>query len=109
MKRTWMLAPALAVTLTLAVTPARAHFLFLLPNAPEAKGPAVRLVFSDGPQPDDAKLLDKVKHTELFEVGPDGKTTPLKFAPGKDCFEAPLTGKGERVVAGVCVYGVTQR
>jgi uncharacterized GH25 family protein len=105
MKRSWMLA----LVLGLAATPARAHFLFLLPDAPDGKGPAVRLVFSDAPAPDDPKLLDKVKHTELFEVGPDGKTTALKLAPGKDCFEAALTGKGERLVAGVCRYGVTQR
>ena len=72
MKRSWMLALALA----LAATPARAHFLFLLPPGPGDKAPVVRLVFSDSPAPDDPKLLDKVKHTELFEIGPARKADP---------------------------------
>jgi uncharacterized GH25 family protein len=98
-----------ALTLALIATPARAHFLFLLPTAPDSKGPAVRLVFGDALEPTESDLLDKVKHTEVFEVGADGKTTPLKLAPGNHCFEVALPHKGPAIIAGTCTYGVLQR
>jgi len=107
MKRCGLTALVLALALT--ARPARGHFLFFLPAASDAKGPGVRLVFSDNLEPGEPKLLDKVKHTEVFEVGPDGQAAALKTQPGKDCFEVPLTGDGPRVVAGVCRYGVLKR
>jgi uncharacterized GH25 family protein len=104
MKRLWSVALLLA-----AAAPARAHFVWLLPAEPGAKEPGVRLVFSDGLEPDKPELLKKVAHTKLFARGADGKEVAVKAAEGKDALQVALPDGKLYEVAGVCRYGVTQR
>src|SRR6266404_306625 len=93
--------------LVLAAVPARGHFIWLLPEEGGKRG--VRMVFSDKPAPDNADLLKKIAHAEVFVVGTDGKRLPVKFAQKKDAFALELPGEGLRFVAAVCQYGVVQR
>jgi hypothetical protein len=95
---------ALCLILT---APARAHFPWLLPPQ-GARGP-VQLVFSDTLKPDDPALLKKLVATELFVIGADGKSLPVKATEGKDALEITVPDGDLRVLAGVCRYGVVQR
>ena len=104
MKRMWSVALLLA-----AAAPARAHFVWLLPAEPGAKEPGVRLIFSDGLEPDRPELLKKVAHTKLFARGADGKEVAVKAGEGKDALNVALPDGKLYEVAGVCRYGVTQR
>src|SRR5438045_2741167 len=106
-----MMKKFLASLLALAVTAAvsRAHFVWILPPAPDAATPVVRVVFSDQLAPDDPKLLDKIKQTELFVYDKDGKPTALKMSKGKDAWEAKVPGADVQVVGAACAYGVVDR
>jgi uncharacterized GH25 family protein len=98
----------LLLLLLALASPARAHFLFLLPSAPDARA-AVRAVFSDGPRPDKPELLKKVAHAEFFARDAAGKVTPVKATQNGDVLDLELTGKGPHVLLGVCPYGVYEK
>jgi hypothetical protein len=90
--------------LAAATTPARAHFIWILPG----DGNAVRVVFSDGLKPDDPALLKKIAHLQLFCRG-NAAAEALVVRTGKDALEASLPDGGAHPVAAVCRYGVLQR
>jgi hypothetical protein len=100
---------AILFLLLLAATPAHAHFLWLLPAGAKGDSPTVRLVFSDALKPDDADLLKKIAHTEVFVRGPDDKTASVKSTQDKDALVIDLAGKGPREIGAVCKYGVLKR
>jgi hypothetical protein len=95
--------------LAVAVSPARAHFIWLVPDKVEEDRATVRVIFSDTLEPGSPDLLAKIAKTELFVCGPDGRTKPLKIGEGKDGDLITLEGKGPWLVAGVCRYGVVKR
>jgi hypothetical protein len=97
------------LVLLAAVLPARAHFIWILPDDPSAEGNTkVRVVFSDSTRPDKPALLAKIAGTELYVRGTGNKDTPLQWTKKEDAYEAAVTGKGPRLVGGVCRYGVFQ-
>jgi hypothetical protein len=75
--------------LIVAAMPARAHFLWLLPD--DGGKPGVRMVFSDKLAPDDAKFLDYIRKAEVFACGGDGKAVAVKTAQVKDALVPELT------------------
>ena len=82
--------------LLLAVVPARAHFVFLIPSEPDAAGNSVRMVFSDNLEPDpNPKLLAKITQTELFTRNGDGKVEAVKHGIDKDAIKANVPGTGD--------------
>jgi hypothetical protein len=97
--------------LVAAVTPARAHFIWIVPDKLETDRTTVRVIFSDSLEPDSPDLLAKISRTELFVCGKDGQPAPLKLEDGnkEGARVAALEGKGPWEVAGVCHYGVVRR
>ncbi|MGL4555757.1 MAG: DUF3386 family protein [Gemmataceae bacterium] len=83
---------------------AQAHFIFLLPK-PDGRAEAV---FSDSLEPDDAKLLAKIKHATFGLVAGD-KMVKLTAVPNKDVLAIDDTGKAPAYVQGVCPYGVLDK
>lgn len=95
--------------LLLAALPARAHFLFLLPDTGE-KNVGVRLVFSDELAPDaNPALLEKIMHTKIFSCDEKGNFVPVKFIKGKEALELSTESKGGQLLFANCKYGVIQR
>jgi hypothetical protein len=92
------------VLLAVIAGAAQAHFIFLLPK-PDGKAEAV---FSDGLEPDDAKLLAKIKHATFGLIAGD-KMTKLKAVQNKDVLAIDDTGKDPAWVQGVCSYGVLDK
>jgi hypothetical protein len=91
-------------------TPARAHFIWLVPDAFEPTGTTVRVIFSESLEPDSPDLLKLVDHTELFRCTGDGQPTLVEVARDrKGSRFLVLEGKGPWEVAGVCRYGVVRR
>src|SRR5262249_37423020 len=92
-----------------AVLPARAHFIWILPDDGSAEGKTkVRVIFSDSTKPDKPALLAKIAGTELHVRGRGQKDIPLQWTKKEDAYEAAIAGKGPRLVGGVCRYGVFQ-
>jgi uncharacterized GH25 family protein len=95
------------VVLLLAAPLARAHFIWIVPDK---DGASAQVVFSDGPKPDDPKLLAKIAKTDVFARSADGKTTNVKWTEGKDAYLVTSANKQKWLgLAAVCRYGVTQR
>lgn len=90
----------------LAATTARAHFIWIVPDASK---PSAKVVFSDSLEPDRPELLERITQTELFVRGPEGKLVPLRWTKGDDAYTLTVAGKGPQVVGGVCRYGVVAR
>ncbi len=91
----------------LATAPlARAHFIWLVPDK---DGASAQVVFSDTPQPDDAKLLEKIAGTKWFARMPDGKTEALQWKQEKDGYRLTTPSARAQLLGGVCSYGVVQR
>jgi uncharacterized GH25 family protein len=88
--------------------PARAHFVWIIPDK-GAGGSDALVVFSDDQAPDPNVSVTKIARTELFAVGADGRTIPLKATEGKDAYRVAALGKGPAVYGGVCRYGVVQK
>jgi hypothetical protein len=101
---------ALLLLLAVAVTPARAHFIWIVPDKLEDDRTTVRVIFSESLEPDSPDLLAKIARTELFLCGRDGQPTPLKLEDAKEGARVvAFEGKGPWEVAGVCKYGVLRR
>jgi hypothetical protein len=93
-----------SLALFLAASAVQAHFVWILPG----EGNKVKVVFSDQLAPDQAELLDRIKHTKLFALDEKGEQQELKLTKVDNCFEATLPA-GAKCVHGHCVYGVFQR
>jgi hypothetical protein len=97
---------ASVVAFTLAATTAQAHFVWIVPDK---EGATAQVVFSEIPEPDSPKFLDKIAKTQLYLRHADNREVPLKWTRGKEAYQVALPGEGPRTVGGVCCYGVTQR
>ncbi len=89
--------------------PARAHFVWIVPDKGAAGGSDALVIFSDDQQPDSKVPVTKIARTELFAVGPSATITPLKATEGKHAYRVAAPAKGPAVLAGVCRYGVVQK
>jgi hypothetical protein len=93
--------------LALLTLPARAHFVWLLPDADRG---TLRMVFSDTLAPDEnADLLEKIKQTQVWTCDVDGTVGKAKFQKDKDAFAVTREGKDTKLAFAVCRYGVFQR
>lgn len=102
-----MRRPLIGLFLLSAALPARGHFIFLLP--PTDAHPQVRMVFSDGLEPDEnADLLDKIKQTKVFAIGAKGEPKPVTFAKKGDALTLDAA-KDANVLAATCRYGLFRR
>ena len=97
-----------ALAAAVLALPARAHFIFILPDKAGGDRTSGQLVFSDSLTPDDPKLLAKVAGTELFIRDARGETAPLKFTQDKDRFGFSVEGSAPAVVGGEIDQGVRQ-
>jgi uncharacterized GH25 family protein len=104
--KTWNSA---LLALFLAVLPARAHFIWIVPDKVGDSSTTARVFFSDNLKPDNPELLAKIARTELFVRTAAGQNEALKWTAGKEAYEVTLTGKGPQVIGGVCHYGVVER
>jgi hypothetical protein len=96
--------------LAVAVTPVRAHFIWIVPDKLEEERTTVRVIFSDSLEPGSPDLLAKIARTKLSVCGRDGLPAPLDLGAGKEGARiAILEGKGPWVVVGECRYGVVRR
>jgi uncharacterized GH25 family protein len=96
-----------AAVLVAATLTARAHFVFVVPDA---KDPAKALVvFSEDLAVDEAVTMDKITGLKLQVRDAAGKTTEAKFEAEKHCLKATVPGTGSRVVFGSVNYGVLQK
>jgi hypothetical protein len=98
------------VVLAALALPARAHFLWIVPD-PTAPGKpaAAKVIFSDSLEPDTNVPVTKVAATKLWIRDADGKTTEGKWAEGKHAYTITLPDGQPRLIGGVCHYGVFQR
>jgi uncharacterized GH25 family protein len=96
--RKFLASLALLVALT---TLAQAHFVFLLPQ-PDGK---VHAVFSDDLEPDNEKLLAKIKHSQFGIVAGDKLAKRTATQKG-DVLEIAETGNAPAWIQAVCPYGV---
>jgi uncharacterized GH25 family protein len=103
--KTWNSA---LLVLLLAVLPARAHFIWIVPDKVGDSSTA-RVFFSDNLKPDKPEFLAKIAKAELFLRNAAGQHEALKWTEGKDAYEIALPGKGPHVVGGVCHFGVVER
>jgi hypothetical protein len=91
--------------LVVAALPARAHFVWIVPDQAGAL-----VVFSDNLLPDANVPVTKIAGTELFIIGEGGKATALKAAQEKNAYRVAAPAKGQpAVIGGVCRYGVVQK
>jgi N-acetylneuraminic acid mutarotase len=104
--------PALASALFLTLSglagvaaPARAHFIWIVPDAADAA--KAKVVFSENLEPDDGVPVENIAATKLF-ARTAGQPAPLDWAKGEHAYLARLPGDGA-VVGGVCRYGVLRR
>lgn len=99
----------LCMLLALAV-PARAHFIWLVPDA-DGKGHSAQLVFSDTLGPDEAVLISKVAQTKLFaRAGLKGADVPVTMTPQKHSYRVTVKAtEGPILIGGICQYGVLAR
>lgn len=108
MFRVAMFRAALAAVVALgAITVARAHFVFVVPDL---KDPAKALVvFSEDLEPDEHVGSDKMATLKLTCRDAAGKDTAVEHKAGKHELTAALPGSGPRVVFGSLNYGVMQK
>lgn len=96
------LAALLVALATVGIT--QAHFIWIVP----AKDLG-HIYFSDLPEADSPKLLDKIAQTEVFLRRADGMESALEKNRGKQSFEIKLPAERSGVLLGVCHYGVLSK
>ena len=76
----------LSVVAALLLLPAaaRAHFLWVLPEASQADGARVHVYFSELAEGDDPALLDRLKGLQLHRLRPNHKPELLEVKKGED-------------------------
>ena len=95
------------VVFALAASPARSHFIWIVPDA--SNGGLMRVVFSDKLEPDDQVAIEKIAGTRLLVRDASGKNTPLTWSKGENAYLINLPEERTVVVGGTCRYGVSQR
>lgn len=94
------------LALALAVSPARAHFIFLVPDKDQK---TVSMVFTDTLRPDEGVAISKIGKTNLFALDAAGKSVPVKMAEHKHHYEITVPGPRPVMIGGACQYGVSTR
>ena len=94
------------VALASWVLPARAHFIWIVPDAKDASKLVV--VFSEALEPDDAVDIATIASTKLVAQDRAGKAVPLDWKKGEHAFHVDLP-PSSTAVGGACHYGVLQR
>ncbi len=89
--------------LLVVAVPARGHFIWIVPDK---NGATAQVVFSEIPEPDDPKYLDKITQTQLYLRDTDGKDTLWSWTKGRDAYKMTVPRKGPRTIGAVCSYGV---
>src|SRR5262249_37667542 len=89
--------------------PARAHFLFARILPPVEGGRAVEVYFSELAEAGDARLTEKIAHTNLCLKQTPGQFEPLLVRKAPDRLRAHLPASGSLMVVGSCQYGVLAR
>lgn len=100
----WYLSVAMAVALVAG--PARAHFVFVVP---QKDGTSVKVVFSDSLEPDENVDIAKIAGLKLTGRYDGGKHAPIECKKGEHCLTGTLGLVDPRVVFGSLDYGVIQR
>jgi uncharacterized GH25 family protein len=90
----------------LAVSVARGHFPFILP---ESGGQSAKVVFSDDLAPDPEVNVEKMANTKLTLRDSGDKESALDWKKGDACYLVNIPGTGDRVVYGTTDYGVLQK
>jgi uncharacterized GH25 family protein len=95
------------VLLALAASPARSHFIWIVPDG--ANAGLMRVFFSDKLEPDDQVPIEKIAATRLLIRAGAGKITPLAWKKDEHAYRIDLPAQQAAVVGGTCRYGVFQR
>jgi uncharacterized GH25 family protein len=95
-----------AMVLLAAVSVARAHFPFIVPDD---KGSTAKVVFSDTLDPDTNVNIEKLANTKLMIRDAGGKESVAEWKKGEGFYALAVPGSGDRVVYGVTDYGVLQK
>jgi uncharacterized protein DUF3386/uncharacterized protein DUF4198 len=90
--------------LATAALPARAHFIWIVPDGDKAK-----VVFSDSLEPDPNVPLDKIATMSLWIRGGDGQLSKVSWTKTAGSLNLATTGEGDRILGGACRYGVITR
>ena len=91
----------------LAVVPARAHFIWIVPDGTD--GTRAKVIFSDSLEPDEGVPVEKVAATKLHVRDNDGRVAAIDWKKGEHAYLVSVPGNGAAVLGGVCQYGVIQR
>ncbi|MCI0464081.1 MAG: DUF4198 domain-containing protein [Gemmataceae bacterium] len=91
----------------LAAVPARAHFIWIVPDG--ADGTKAKVVFSEDLEPDEGVPVEKIAATKLLIRDAAGKVAPLDWKKGEHAYLVSLPDQGPAVIGGACTYGVMQR
>ncbi|HEX8912138.1 MAG TPA: hypothetical protein VF796_07240, partial [Humisphaera sp.] len=90
-----------------AGAPARAHFVFVVPDA---DGRRATVVFSEDLQPDEGVKVDGVRDLRLVARPAAGVEAPVDLKPAGDhALAVDAIAPGTRLVRGDVVFGVQQR
>lgn len=92
--------------LTLATGPARAHFIWIVPDGTDEN--RAKMVFSENLEPDDTVQVEKIGGAKLIARDANGKLSDLAMTKGEDAFRIKLPAKGA-VAAASHTYGLFQR
>jgi uncharacterized GH25 family protein len=93
------------VVLGAALTTARAHFIWIIPEADNK----AKVVFSDSLAPDGNVDIKKISGTKYYVRNAAGKVNATAATLGKDAYLINLLSDDVRIVAAVCDYGALQR
>lgn len=95
-----------ALALIAVAGPARAHFVFAVPDGASA----AKVVFSDSAEPDDRVDVTKIASTKLFVADAAG-VKPAEWELKKEAhhYAAAVPGEGARQLLAVTDYGVLKR
>lgn len=93
------------VVLGAAVTTARGHFIWIIPDADNK----AKVVFSDTLAPDGNVDIKKIGRMKYCVRNAAGKVNPTTATLGENAYLINLLSGDARIVAGVCDYGVLQR
>ena len=98
----------LAVALLAGATSARAHFLWIAPDASPIDG-RVHVYFSESPEPDDPDLLSRLKGVMLQQISAGEKPHTLELTRGNDSLVASPIGMGAQSFSLDHTYGLLDR
>jgi hypothetical protein len=90
----------------LAVSVARGHFPFIVPDE---KGDSAKVVFSDDLNPDTNVNIEKLANTKLVVRAANGMKSAGEWKKGDGFYTLAVPGSGSRVVYGVTEFGVLQK